>query len=197
MSFKVVQKNYTHYLNIDVPLDLEHQTEYNLVIVYFINCLVNNNYFDWLVNQMDLIKDFKGKIYVISTIKKEAELAFREKIAELYSNVTIECYYENEFEYRGILKVWELGKIYNKRHDIILYFHAKGTSHHPNYDYNRNDPYNIILKNIDLIKEIFSIFPPIDKIGYCSGGTGWIWYNFWYARGSYINLVEKPIKTLL
>ena len=27
------------------------------------------------------------------------------------------------------------------------------------------------------------------------GGNGWIWYNFWYARGSYIKYVERPIKT--
>jgi len=59
----------------------------------------------------------------------------------------------------------------------------------------KNDHYNIILKDIELIKEIFTIFPIIDKIGYCSGGIGWIWYNFWYVRGSYINKVEMPIKT--
>jgi uncharacterized alpha/beta hydrolase family protein len=51
------------------------------------------------------------------------------------------------------------------------------------------------LKDYELIKEIYTIFPRIDKIGYSSGGIGWIWYNFWFARGSYIYNIEKPLKT--
>jgi len=123
------------------------------------------------------------------------EYEFKKKILKIFPNVIIECYYENEFEYRCIKKIWELGQTYNKRNDILLYFHSKGVTHNLSYESNKNDKYNIILKDIELIKEIFTIFPKIDKIGYSSGGIGWLWYNFWYVRGSYINQVEKPIKT--
>jgi len=134
-------------------------------------------------------------IYIISTIQKSDEDLFRKTILEDFPNVIIECYYENEHEYRGIKKIWELGQIYNNRNDILLYFHSKGVTRHNSYESNENYKYNIILKDIELIKEIFTIFPKIDKIGYSCGGIGWIWYNFWYVRGSYINKVEHPIKT--
>jgi len=51
------------------------------------------------------------------------------------------------------------------------------------------------LKDVEKIKEIFTIFPKIDKIGIFSGGCGWLWTNFWYARGSYNNRVEHPLNT--
>jgi hypothetical protein len=157
--------------------------------------MTNPNYMEWLINQINLVKDFGGTIYIISTISESHETEFRINVKNIFPNVYIECYYENEYEYRGILKVWELGQSKNKKNDIILYFHSKGVTHHESYEVTKNDNHNIILQDINKIQEIFTIFPDIDKIGYCSGGVGWIWYNFWYVRGSYVNRVEKPIKT--
>lgn len=192
----LIERKYRHYINIDTSLNFKDtDINYNIHIVYYINCQVNNNYFDWLVNQINLVKHMTSNIYIVSTIAQNKEEEFRKKVLELFPNVYIECYYENEYEYRGILKVWELGQTFNKSNDIFLYFHSKGVTHNQCYNSNKNDNYNIILQDIEKIKEIFTIFPNIDKIGYFSGGNGWIWYNFWYARGSYINTVEKPIKT--
>jgi uncharacterized alpha/beta hydrolase family protein len=55
--------------------------------------------------------------------------------------------------------------------------------------------YDVILQDIHRIYNIYSTFPTIDKIGMSAGGCGWIWYNFWYARGSYLCQVEKPVLT--
>jgi len=141
------------------------------------------------------VEPFNGTIYIIATLKKNNESGFRWQCLQHFPNVKIECNYANEFEYRGILKVWELGQIHNNTNDVILYFHSKGLTHHKCYESNRNDNYNVILKDINKVYDIFTTFPSIDKIGYSSGGMGWIWYNFWYARGSYIYQVEKPIQT--
>lgn len=196
MSLVLVKKKYEHFLSINTEINVVRDEVYKIHIVYYINCMVNTNYMDWLMNQINLVKDFgSAEIYVISTILQSEDAQFRENVLNMFPSVNIECYYENEFEYRGILKVWELGQIYKSRNDIILYFHSKGISHNSSYDYNRHDDYNIILKDINKIEEIFTVFPEIDKIGFNSGGIGWIWFNFWYARGSYINRVEKPIKT--
>jgi hypothetical protein len=194
---KIIKKNYEHYVNdnIDIKVDLNSNIKYNFYIVYYINCLVNSNYMDWLHNQIKMVNNYNAKIYIIATIKKINEKKFKKKVLSIYPNVKIKCTYKNEYEYPGIFKVWKLGKKHNKRNDIILYFHSKGVTRNKEYKYNKNDNYNIILKNIDLIKEIYTIFPKIDKIGYSSGGMGWIWYNFWFARGSYIYNLEKPIKT--
>ena len=193
----IVNKQYEHYVKCETDININNNEEFNVYIVYFINCMTNINYMSWLENQINLVKNFNGTIYIVATIPPEDEALFRQLTLNLFSNINlnIECYYENEFEYRGILKVWQLGQMHNTKNDIILYFHSKGVTHFPNYESNAHDNYNIILKDINKIKEIFTIFPKIDKIGFCNSNLGWVWYNFWYARGSYINNVETPIKT--
>jgi hypothetical protein len=192
----LIKKKYEHIVSVNTRINIEKEETYNTHIVYYINCMVNANYLDWLTNQMDIVKNFDSSvIYIVATIEQDKEHAFRETVLQMFPNVNIDCHYENEFEYRGILKVWELGRVHNSKNDIILYFHSKGVTHHPRYEYNKYDEYNVILKDFDKIKEIFTIFPDIDKIGFHSGGIGWIWFNFWFARGSYIFQVEKPIKT--
>ena len=168
---------------------------YNFFVVYFINCIVNNNYFDWLEQQLIYVNNLEATIYIIATISESEENYFRKHVNELFPNekIIIQCTYTNEYEYQGILKVWEIGQEHYKQNDIILYFHSKGVTH--SLKYIKNDNYNIILKDYNKIKNIFTKYNYIDKIGYSSGGLGWIWYNFWYVRGSYIKYVEKPIKT--
>ena len=148
------------------------------------------------MNQLPLV-NYGCPIYIVACLHKSQEKFFRKSTALLFPdyNIYIECYYTNEYEYRGILKVWELAQQHNKRNDIILYFHSKGVTRHENYSINKHDKYNIILKDLDKIKEIFTIFPVIDKVGYSCSNRGIIWYNFWFVRGSYAQLVEKPIKT--
>ena len=192
---KIIKKKYTHYVsdNVDVVDKVE---KYNIYVVYFINGLVNSNYLDWLYNQLPLV-NYGCPIYIVATILKSQEKFLRQSTALLFPsyNIHIDCYYTNEYEYRGILKVWELAQKHYQHNDIILYFHSKGVTRHKNYTINKNDNYNIILKDLDKIKEIFTIFPIIDKVGYSCSNYGIIWYNFWFVRGSYAHLIEKPIKT--
>jgi hypothetical protein len=193
---KIIKKQYTHYVSDNVEVNLNAIEKYNVYVVYFINCLMNSNYLDWLYNQIPLV-NYGCPIYIVATIEKKQEKWLRQITALLFPNLNIhiECNFKNEHEYSGILKVWELAQKHNKRNDIILYFHSKGVTRHPTYSMNRNDAYNIILKDLNKIKEIFTIFPKIDKIGYSSSIKGFIWYNFWFVRGSYAYMVEKPIKT--
>jgi hypothetical protein len=144
---------------------------------------------------MNLIKNHNASIFIVASIFQQEEENFRKNVLSLYPNVTIECHYENQYEYPGILKVWELGQIHNKENDLILYFHSKGVSRFTNYVFVKNEEYNRVITELDRIKEIFTIFPSIDKVGLLTGGIGWIWTNFWYARGSYISQLESPLKT--
>ena len=193
---RIVTKKYEHFVDINTEFDIDRNETYNLYIVYYVNCSINSNYYDFIINQINLVKHYNATIYIVATIEKTKEDEFKQHIYELFPNVHVECYYENEFEYRGILKVWELGQLYNNTNDIILYFHSKGVTHSSSYESHKDDDYNIVLKDIDIIKEIFTIFPKIDKVGFLAGGIGWLWCNFWYARGSYIHTVERPIKTI-
>ena len=193
---KIVKKQYTHYVSDDVKVELDKVEKYNIYVVYYINGLIINNYLDWLYNQLQIV-DYGCPIYIVATISKSQEEFLRQSTAILFPsyNIHIDCYYTNEYEYRGILKVWELAQKHYQHNDIILYFHSKGITHYSNYSTNKNDNYNIILKDLNKIKEIFTIFPIIDKIGYSCSNHGIIWYNFWFVRGSYAQLLEKPIKT--
>ena len=204
----IIKKNYEHKIGdnmVDLEITLHSQVTYNLFIVYYINCIINKNYFTWIQNQINFVIPHGGNIYIVCTIEpeNEATLKLNIKNAFVVENITVICNYDNEFEYPGINKVWELGQEHNKKNDIILYFQSKGITHYDNYTESipllRNvDSKNCenIVKNIDLIYEIFSIFSSIDKITTTSGGIGWGWYNYWVARGSYIFQVEKPLKTV-
>jgi len=124
-----------------------------------------------------MVTAYSDELYIISTVSPNMELQFRKKVLEMYPFAKIECHYDNEYEYRGILKVWDLGQIHNAPTDIILYFHSKGLTHYTSYERNRHDDYNIILKDFKKIKNIYTLFPTVDTIEHSSGGIGWVWNN--------------------
>jgi hypothetical protein len=99
---------------------------YNLFVVYYINCDINNNYFDWLSNQINYVINLGATIYITATISKVNEEYFRTQVKNLFPNekIIIQCNYENDYEYPGILKVWEIGQEHYGKEDIILYFHS-------------------------------------------------------------------------
>lgn len=192
----IIRRDYEHYANIATTINIYNRQQYNMFIVYFVNCFMNPNYYDWVIQQLTLIKYVSAiDVYVVATIAKEDEDEFTVKVSTLLPKVNISFYPENEHEYRGILKVWELGQLHSSTNDIILYFHSKGVTRNNSYEENKNDAYNVILHDTKRVEEIFDIFPKVSKVGYCTSGEGFMWYNFWYARGSYVHTVQNPIKT--
>jgi hypothetical protein len=200
----IIKKKYEHKIadNFEIEITIDHEVNYRLFIVYYVNCMINDNYFNWIENQLSFVKGYGGKIYVMCTIEKEKEEEVKEKIKNCFpeADITVECNSTNQYEYPGIKKVWDLSQIYNQENDIIMYFHSKGLTHFSHY----NEAISLlrssknceeIIKDIDRIYEIFSFFPSIEKITTTSGGIGWGWYNYWVARGSYLCKVEKPIIT--
>ena len=186
----IIPKSYNYY-------NLNKNINYNIISIYFINCLCNKNYLSWFINQIDLIKYFSNKIYIVCVASQEIIKIINNVILYNFNelDIEIEFHYLNEYEYRGILKVWEICQIYNLSNDIILYLHSKGMTRTETFDDCKNDHYYKLLKDINKIKDIFTIFYKINKIGYFCSNVGFMWYNFWFARGSYIKNVIKPIKT--
>ncbi len=102
----------------------------------------------------------------------------------------------NYFEYLGLKQVWDLGqksKVDPNRH-VILYFHTKGIVNHSflNCDHKLT---NTVIKPWRLIVDRFAGNPVLNKAGYACADPGWVWYNFWWARASYIKRLVKPVKT--
>ena len=108
----------------------------------------------------------------------------------------------NRHEYPGIRLVWDIATgtpEADRTNTLILYFHAKGITHNPNSGGERI-PINqtltdTVIKPWKDIIERFKRDPSVNKAGYAASGDGFLWYNFWWARASYIAGCEIPIIT--
>jgi len=107
----------------------------------------------------------------------------------------------NRYEYPGIRRVWDLAKktpAEEVNKTLILYFHSKGMNN-GNHSRTRTTE-NVFLteKVIKPWKEIVARFqsePALNKAGYAASEKGFIWYNFWWARASYLQGCPRPILT--
>ena len=193
-NYRIVTRRFKHRAHKSVSYSINIRNTYNIHVVYFINCLLNKNYLQWVNNQLNLVKNWKAKFYIIAIIHKKKK-EFIRKVKSKCPNAKIIFFNKDEYEYRGILQVWKLGQVHNKKNDIILYFHSKGVTRRKQYRDLNSKIWTGVIKNIEYIKEIFDIFPSVSKIGAAASTSGFMWWNFWFARGSYINKVEKPKKT--
>jgi len=126
-----------------------------------------------------------------------------ELIQTVTTNAMISTTLENQFEYPAIKLAYDLAR--ECPDDIFMYFHTKGMS----YEIHSRLPLEIALltgtfENWRRKMEAFND-PTVNKMGmfpaeydpnvmrsYNTKG-GWMWYNFWYARGRYIaNCCEDP-----
>ena len=105
---------------------------------------------------------------------------------------------EEFYEYPGVKLVYESAQAAN-RNDYIIYAHAKGLSHLvgaaskcPNDSCMAS---KMILKNSLNNIDILNTIPSLNKIGPGLGGSGWMWFNFYLSRASYIKSLDKPVCT--
>ena len=177
-------------------------------IVYFINTKISPNYKFLFRDQLkQLIKSkilkFNCKLHIICITNSNREENTIKNILKslgIYKNFKTSLIFKNDdhMEYEGINKVWELSKLDDKR--LIMYFHGKGLSYMKNkFIYIRQPTERFIFKLLidDWQKNIETLlrFNSIEKIGILSGGNGWLWFNFWISKASYIKGLQKPLKT--
>lgn len=102
--------------------------------------------------------------------------------------------FENKYEYPGIHLVWQLA--HTKPDNIFLYFHSKGMSY--NATERRHDEKQIfqeVVKSWRRVLNIFSAYWDVNKVGLAIGDYGFAWFNFWWARGSYLVNCDEPLLT--
>lgn len=189
--------------NSSFSMNAIHKTfDQKINIVYFINIYIADKYHFMMNSQLSDLKKSglldlpDTNIYVIASGPNNKKETFINKVKAIISTANIEYSEGNLHEYPGIKKVWDIGQ--DSCDGIILYFHSKGITHikNPNEDNCRRfDELKIFNNVITHWREnlwIFNQFNSIDKLGMSEGGIGWIWFNFWWARNSYINKCEKP-----
>lgn len=115
-----------------------------------------------------------------------------------YHNVSFDLKYENHYEYEGISKLYTLALQYPDK--IFLYFHSKGMVFHNIRQGRFWVEEFLTTRTLRVWRDVLFIFehvPDIHKIGCypAKDGDGWIWYNFFWVRGSYLVQCTPPIIT--
>jgi len=192
-------------------------------VVYFLNTKVNSRFTEWMHHQFSTLPEVDEIHVVADSLHCHNDTRLQGSVDWLrgyrsgrYSDESlfVDCHDDpvETYEYHGIKKLWDLGQQYSGRNDIAIYFHARGTSRFPSFQkYVRKSltfpTGHKIWRLTQLVfsraamertKEAFALFPGVDRAGFdCSSvnGFGWVWYNFMYMRGSYLNKVEEPLLT--
>ena len=110
-------------------------------------------------------------------------------IAAYFPSAAITVTRSNNYEYAGINQVWQLGQ--KSLEGVVLYFHAKGVTHGPRAPQRLFD---VVVRDWQRVLGIFQCFGHIDVVGHSIGSGGWAWFNFWWARLSYIRTVSRPVR---
>lgn len=138
-----------------------------------------------------------SKLYIVITIAAYS-INIENEIFNIFpkewrdDKVCIFFHFENSYEYEGIKKIYELGEK-NDDDTLLLYFHSKGISKNDSNEYLHI--FNSVIMEWKWNLFLFQHILNINKIGCICSDNGWIWYNFWWVRSSYIKKLEIPVKT--
>jgi hypothetical protein len=101
---------------------------------------------------------------------------------------------KNNYEYFGIKKLYDLAN--EEPNKIYIYLHSKGMFNVHNQNHKRFHHEEILTKTIvNKWNDIINIFDNnefIVKAGLFPSTGGWVWFNFFWAKGDYIRTCEIP-----
>ena len=175
-------------------------------IVYFAWINKNKNYECIILGQLNEIINSnilnEGKIYIeICCEYEDIKNNLKEKIDETLKtfDYEIEFHSNNLFEYYGIKKLYDLAiKEPNK---YYLYLHSKGMFNYDNIDTRHIYEKTLTKGTVYQYKKVIELFetnPNISKIGLFPSSLHderFIWLNFYWSRGTYLNTCQIPIIT--
>lgn len=181
-------------------------SSFRLDIVYFANLFVNPSYGPRLIREQlsDLVATGMtrfARIHIVLSVPPDFDyVSLQENLTFLfqrqYRSLEFHIGHENCHEYPGIQQVHSLARDDCSRTHYLLYFHSKGiTRFHGRRERVELALHKTVIVPWKHVLEIFNTHPTIDKIGSSTSTGGWIWWNYWWARASYLSQVERPVKT--
>jgi hypothetical protein len=185
----ILQDEYTD----DVLIDF-NSTDPKIVIVYFFYVSNSSNWRAILSGQLlqlkgtGLLPEADLHIHITDTLGYFDEI--RTIINRITPDANINRSATNEFEYPAMKLIYDLAHENDDR--TFLYFHSKGMTH---------NLHSRSLEEITIFTETFENWrrnlqlmnkKNADKMGLFTGEAGWIWYNFWFAKGSHISSLPMP-----
>jgi hypothetical protein len=161
-----------------------------------------NNDKDWrhmIKNQ--IIDMYKSEIMCVSLfhavlLGSPEDIKDAKSILESTLNMSIQIteVYDNKYEFPAIIKIRELGEQYPDK--IFIYIHSKGMVNNNDSRYRTQVEQRLTLNTFldwESTLYIFEKYPTIQKAAIFTSINGFGWYNFWWARGSYLASC-KPIE---
>ena len=169
----------------------------NIKIVYF-TYLVPNKWEPIVLEQLEALYNItslyeKASIYISLTDDSESQHEFkklRNIISSKYNKIHfINVFSKNVYEYPGLKSVYEVST--DNDSEYILYFHSKGMT--SNQDLERGILFNYTIQNYQKYLDEMENNKEIDIASLIPCVKGFGYYNFFWARSSYINkYCSKP-----
>ena len=169
----------------------------NIKIVYF-TYLVPNKWEPIVLEQLEALYNItslyeKASIYISLTDESESQHEFkklRNIISSKYNKIQfINVFSKNVYEYPGLKSVYEVST--DNDSEYILYFHSKGMT--SNQDLERGILFNYTIQNYQKYLDEMENNKEIDIASLIPCVKGFGYYNFFWARSSYINkYCSKP-----
>lgn len=173
-------------------------------IVYFANLFVNPTHGILLIEKQmkDLVSTGLldvSTLHIVLSVPVKFNPTIKEKVYQSFlssHNVIFHINNEDCYEYPGIQLVHALASANGSPNHYLMYFHSKGITHYRGErDIVERNLHQTVIAPWRHVLEIFETHPNIDKIGSTASDAGFIWWNYWWARASYLINVEIPIKT--
>lgn len=203
-KYNIIEDNY----DADIEINLNEKSK-KIKIVYYVYVSRDSNWRGIISGQLLQLKSYgildEADLHVHITDTKDDTLPVVELIKALTVDAIITTSKENNFEFPAIKLVYDLA--HQNPYSFILYLHSKGMSY--NVHSRKNEEITLLKLTFENWRKKLQIFNDkrINKIGLMPAigdnsdsekqGTrgGWIWFNFWYARASYIINCDEPFIT--
>ena len=190
--------------------DIDTEDNKKILIVYFVFVNIHNpNWMNIIRGQMmDLRLSgilHHSKLHIVMTCPENNINLINniQKMMNDYTQASIDytVQYQNNFEYEGIKKVYELSQ--DNPNKYILYFHSKGMVY--NNQQTENSGRTLYEQSLtkytvypwEYVLQIFETRDDVSKIGLfpSTDNRTMIWMNFFWVRTNYIQTCENPILT--
>lgn len=110
--------------------------------------------------------------------------------SQLIPNAILFKFTDNNYEYSALDLVWKLAQATPER--LFLYFHSKGVVRgNGQRSLEEKKLFSEVVMPWQKIRDLF-VDKHINKVGYAASPSGFCWYNFWWARGSYLAYCQQP-----
>ncbi|WP_158797434.1 hypothetical protein [Pedobacter sp. L105] len=204
-KYNIIEDSY--HLDIEIDLNVIKK-QFKLIYYAYINR--NSNWKAVISGQLGQLKSYglldEADVYVHITDTTNVFDDVIDRLKDIVPHAVISTSNENRFEYHALKLAFDLAK--EDPDTIFMYFHTKGMSY--NIQSRTAEEIALLIGTFENWRKKLEPFqdPAINKVGlfpaledmdhkFKSGSRGgWIWFNFWYARGNYLLSCGEPeIKT--